>query len=429
MMRKDICCIIVVLLGVRLGIGGVFFDQERNVLRVTDYPPEAPCDLTRLAEADRALGWGRVSYDEASNICVVVGDLVIGSNDGSETVLQIGSAERTNETLVMRGNLYVAPYWIQGGNAEKSWQAPKMNAIMLGNPTNKTIKAALKFACTPTNKWSLSCGEVPWIDKNKKRGSGVYVFNSQIAALDPAPGCEISVGKQGVCSTVFDGALISGVASMLYRMAPCITNLIRNAIFERVGVPLAGGAQKMSGCKFINCGTAVMDQGDIDAELTDCVFQGNDHNWSLTSSDKGLTCIDCTWDAPHKGDMYRSWTNAVGKVQHPKFTSRRHVVVEVLDAAGKPVKNVTVTFKAQQAGCDLLPGRKYETGLDGRTPEKNQDGALQLTEYIKTATGTPDKPDVQTFTYAITAETKDKQATVENIAPNQSWKIVTLTLK
>lgn len=69
--------------------------------------------LARLAAADRAFGWNRVHYDGISNVCAVAGDLIIGANDGTETVLQVGSAECPDETLIMRGNLNIYPCFIQ----------------------------------------------------------------------------------------------------------------------------------------------------------------------------------------------------------------------------------------------------------------------------------------------------------------------------
>ncbi len=412
----------------------VFLDLEHNAIVMTDYPPAAPCSLARLAAVDRAFGWGRVVYDSVSNTCVITGDLVIGANDGTESVLQVGSADRLRETLIMRGNLYIHPYFIRGANPGKYWQAPKkMNALVLGDRTNGAVNAALLFDCAPTNRRMFSCGHLPWAVFDAEWGGGLYVYNSRIAPLNPAPGHAIGDGNVGIYlmgSTVFENADISGVNGMLYRMGPGINKdySIKDTTFERVATPLAGGHQKMQGCRFIACGTAVLDRGSIDAELTDCVFRGNARNWSLTYSDKGLTCIDCVWDEPGRGDVYGIWTNAAGKIQRPKFTCRRHVVVAVADASGKPVAGATVSFKPEQPGCDLLLTRTCATGPDGRTPGKGQAGPMQLTEYIKTATDMPDRPDMQAFTYVITAEQKGRRASIAGFVPDQSWKIANLIL-
>ena len=427
--------IAVVLLWAAAARGGVFLVPERNALWIIDYPPAAPCSLSQLAEVDRAFGWGRVTYDEDTDTCTVTGDLIVGANDGSETVLKIGSAERPRETLVMKGDLYIHPYFVAGENQGRYWRAPRrMNAVVVGERGNKAIRASLKFACSPETRLTLRCGRMPWIKSSLQHGGGLYVYNSQIAPLSSAPGCEIGDGVEGVYlegSTVLDNARISGVSGMLYRMGPGVNRdcVVKDTTFERVGVPIAGGVRRASGCRFINCGTAVMDRGSLDLELLDCVFEGNERNWSLTYSNKGLVCIDCEWDAPEKADRYRVWTDKAGKKRHPKFTNRRHVVGEVLDADGQPVEGATVSFKSEQEGCDLLQSRTYRTGKDGRTPGRGQSGALQLTEYIRTATDTPGRPNVRFFTYTIAAEKRRKRAAVRNVRPDRSWRIISLTLE
>ena len=76
--------------------------------------------------ADRAFGWGKVRYDATAAVCYVEGDLLIGDNDGSETVLQVGAPDCPCETLVMRGNIYVHPYFLKsaefsGMEMPKTW--------------------------------------------------------------------------------------------------------------------------------------------------------------------------------------------------------------------------------------------------------------------------------------------------------------------
>jgi hypothetical protein len=337
----------------------------------------------------------------------------------------------------MKGNLYIHPYFIRDENKGKYWEAPKkMNALILGDQNYKAIKATLQFACSPTEKYTLSCGRLSGIKIDFQWGGGLYVYNSQIAPLNPAPGYEIGdisskVGIYLMGSTVFDNALILGVKGILYRLGPGINKdyLVRNTIFEKVETPLACGNQKMSGCQFINCGTAVLDRGSLNAELTDCVFQGNDCNWALTYSDQGLTCIDCTWDTPQKENLYRVYITAKGERQTPKFTNCRHVVVEVRDPAGNPIEDATVSFRAEQDGCTLLQTRTFKTNAEGKTPGNGQENALLLIEYVKSATATPDRPVTQNFTYTISAEKGGKRATLANVSPDLSWKTIKLTLE
>jgi len=308
--------------------------------------------------------------------------------------------------------------------------------VIVGDKENRAITASLKFACSSEARFTLRCGRMPWIDKgNRQHGGGLYVYNSQIAPLSPAPGCEIGDGSpQGLYlegSTVLDNAHISGVSGMLYRMSPGVYRdcVVRNTTFERVGVPIAGGVRAASGCRFINCGTAVMDRGSLDLVLTDCEFKGNERNWDLAYTNEGLVCIDCDWDTPTEGNGYRAWTDKTGDKRYPRFTNRRHIVVEVLDAAGKPVGGATVSFRSEQKGCDLLQNRTCTTGPDGRTPGKGQAGALQLTEYIRATTDVPDEPAVTFFTYIIVADSRGKRTTVRDVTPDRSWKTISLVLR
>lgn len=410
-------------------LGGAMLDPERDAIRLLNYPPEAPCDLPRLAETDRAFGWGRVLYDNATNTCVILGDLIVGANDGSETVLKIGSRERPNETLIMKGNLYLHPYFIEGDNREHNgdyWRAPKrMNALILGEKGDNSIKASLKFACSPSEKHTLYGGRAPWIKKGTQQGGGLYVYNSQIAPLSDAPGCEIGDGEGLYLAggSVFENATITGIKGKLYRMGPGVNKdyLVKDSTFSRIDAPLTDTAKKVSGCVFSDCGTAVLDRGSLDAELVDCVFKNNQRNWSLTYSDNGLVCVDCQWDTPREENRYRVGVDNTGKKRYPKFSNRHRIVVKVLDDAGKPVVGASVSVDAEQDAVGSFQ-REFRTGADGATD------AIVLTEYIETATDTPDKPAVAAFSYAVAAEKNGKRATVRNVKPDQAGKTVVLSL-
>jgi hypothetical protein len=420
--------------------GGALIDNERNAIRLMNYPPEAPCSLSRLAETDRAFGWGRVKYDNATNTCVITGDLIIGSNDGSETILKVGSSEHPDETLIMKGNIYIHPYFIEGENREHNgdyWRAPKrMNALILGENENKNITATLKFACSPDKRYTVYGGFAPWIKKGTQQGGGLYVYNSQIAPLNPETGNEIGsiegIGMYLAGGSVFDNAKITGVKGALHRMGAGINKdfLVRNTMFTRVSMPLtASGVCKVSTCMFVDCETAVSDRGSLELELTDCVFRGNEQNWALTYSDNGLVCVDCIWDAPRKEDFYRVSVDNKGIKKYPKFSDRHQVTVKVIDDAGNPVADVIVSFKAEQAGCDLLQNREFRTDKDGMTPAKGNDGAIVMTEYVKTATEVPDKPNTSFFTYTVTARKNNKCGSIQNFKPTQSGEPVVLTLR
>ena len=107
---------------------------------------------------------------------------------------------------------------------------------------------------------------------------------------------------------------------------------------------------------------------------------------------------------------------------------RRHLVVEVVDGAGQPVKEAKVSFQPEQPDCDLILRPTFTTDAQGRTPGKGQAKALLLTEFVKIATDTPDQPETKIFTYTIIAEKGGKRATITEVKPETSWKVVTLKL-
>lgn len=420
--------------------GGVYLDPTRDAIVVVDYPASLPCTPAHLAAMDRACGWGRVEYDLASQRCVLTGNLIIGANDGSETVFQVGAPDRPHETLIMHGNLYIHPYFIQGENGTVYWKTPKrMNAVILGDKADKSINAALLFACTPSNRWTLFVGKLPWQDsKLTQWGGGIYVYNSRIEPLNSAPGHEIGDNVRGVYmgSTVLENARIAGVKGMLYGMSIAVHTpelkdySIRDTVFENVEIPLANGTHKLSGCQFINCGTAVMDRGGLDAELTNCRFQSNNVNWSLTYSNKGLVLVDCTWDQPRQTDRYGVMrTNKTGKVQCPKLSVRRHVVVEVKDAEGKPVAGAKISITPEQEGSESLQIQKHKTDAQGRTPGPGESGAILLTDYVKTATEQRDQPTLAEFSYTITVARDGRQTRMVKVRPDKSWKIIEVNEK
>lgn len=407
----------------------VFLDSEREAIRLIDYPPEVPCTLRRLAKLDELFGWGKVDYNAETSACTLTCNLIIGSNDSTETVLQVGTEDAPQETLVMKGNLYIHPYFVSGDNEGVYWRVPKlMNALVLGSKENRGVRAALKFACTPNEKYTLYCGHLPWIDRDRRQwGGGLYAYDSVVTALRPAPGYEIGDAKRGNAylhgSVVLDRAEISWVKGWLYglQLSHSKDYSLKDTLFDHVRVPLLNGHQKAVGCTFSNCETAVKDYGSLDAELIGCTFRSNARHWSLPYTKKVLVCVDCEWDSPRLGNEYRARSKD-GKTWYPTFSCRRHIVVEVVDRAGEPIDGATVTFRAEQDGCDVLQNREQRTGADGRTPGKGQDGAILLTEFIKKATDVPNQPEATTFSYTFRATAQGYRAGIlKGVQPKQSW--------
>lgn len=412
---------------------GIQYDPESDTILVTDYTEQMPCSLARIRKCDELFGWGRVAYDEISDTTTVSAQFVIGSNDGTHTCFQVGSPEHPREKLVIRKDLFVAPHWVKGVNPGKSWwqDAPKdiVNRLTLGVEGNEAVQATLI-----AGGGKLHVGRAPGMGNVERLGGQMFVFHSMITAANPPRPQPFKKLNKGTgmdfagAGYVMDHALISGFSGfMTYGLqhGPKRTRFARltNTVFENGGGALVNGEQRAAGCIFRNLTVAVMDYGSLNAVLTDCVFTGNQHNWALTYSKKGLTLIDCTFDEPPDGDIYRCWKRPkTRKTQYPVLAVKRHIVVSVASPDGKPVKDAVVTVRCEQGVFEAVGNARQITGNDGRTPGKGSAKALLLTEYIKRATDTPNQPETSEYTYTITAKADGfSGAAITGFKPRNSW--------
>lgn len=433
------------LLGLLTGIAcvahaSVFHDDEARCIRVVDFPEDTPCTLERLLYMDRLCGWGKVVYEQDTDTYIITGDLSVGSNDGTDSCFQIGSRRHPRETLVMRGNLVVHPYWIEGENREEvHWKAPEaVNRLTIGVPGEDSVAAALKFDDKAGAGYTLSLGAYRAADGTLKRGHGgqLHVHYGAITSATAKPdgefGSKSGVGGMhlGGDSVVLDHATLSWMAgAATYGMGH--NAMVHDSLFDHVGTAIINGKHDLVGCTFSNCEVAIKDYGSLDAVLTDCVLQGNEHNWTLTYSDKGLVCIDCAYDQPRKGNVYQCWENTrTGQTQYPSFISKRHIVVEVVDEAGKPVPEALVKVRCEQETTEIAENATQETSKLGRTPAKGEDGAILLVEVVKQATDVPNQPKVTEFTYSIEASAEGfAPAKLQRFQPIQSWQVVRIVLR
>ncbi len=412
------------------GHSGVLYDAGRNIILVTDYPEARPCNPARLALFDRAFGWGKITHDPAGNTYTCNCHIAIGDNHGSETYFQVGSPEHPDETLVMHGNIYVQPYWIEKENdGLRWWYAPaKVNRLTIGSADDAMVQATVKFA--PEN--SLVVGQAP--NGRTCRGGQLFIYNSCVTALDPASGFGIKGGRgyASLSQLGGDGHVLVNARIAHARGYVCggmspgweKTFQVVNTVFSDFGF-MAPEAASFTNCTFEGAKIAALrDRGSMNITLADCVFKNNERNWELTYSDKGLILIDCAWDDPRRPDRYRAWTAPDGKKQYPGLSVRRHVVVEAVDSAGQPVQDASVAFIPEQDGCDLVLRPVFKTDSQGRTPGEGHPDAMLLTDYIKIATDTEDQPALQSFTYSITAEIAGKKAMASRVSADASWKIV-----
>ena len=129
-------------------------------------------------------------------------------------------------------------------------------------------------------------------------------------------------------------------------------------------------------------------------------------------------------------DLISCWLNSsTKKTQYPKMIHRRHIVVEVVDGAGAPVKGAQVVAASEQGQIEFVDNPKLVVNAQGRTPGKGENKAILLTQSVMQATDTADKPAFTAYTYEIKASaTGFKDAAVKNVSPDESWKIIKVVL-
>ncbi len=437
---------VLALLGPPRAWTGITYQAGDRIIDVRDYPAGRPCTPADVYRMNRAAGWGLMEYDADRDVYVLGAHMRIGGTDGTDTHFQIGSPAHPHETLVMRGHVIVSPSGIRGPYDGVSGDADRqgINRLRLGEPGQSNVTAALLFDAGSNAAFGLFVGAQPQPDGGYKipgaHGGALHVYHSRISAA--RPGADAMAGwtsgngwfrgfvLAGTASTtvLLDHATLSWIAGRMTSGLQAPHGRVSDTLFEHGGQALVNGRQQASGCLFRRLETAIVDEGGLDAVLTDCRFLENDRNWALAYSSKGLTLVDCAWDTPRKGDVHRRWTDPHGRTHDPQVWVCRHVVVEVKDARGNPLPDVAVTCRAEPAGLHPSPVRIARTGREGRTPGIGQDSALLLTAYVQTATETPDRPATVAFRYTLTAADGGRHAVLTNVVPDVSWKTIAVTL-
>lgn len=426
--------------------GLVCYDRDNGSLHVMGYPAAAPATPALLLQLDRLYGWDVVRFDETQRRYLLDAHLVIGWNDGSDTFFAIAGAGQSGEVMKVRGNVVVLPAHIPGQNAPlpPSITPSGRNRLTLGAPGSADSGGMLLIESSTNAPRTLYVGFVPPDAQGQTLsgpGAELHAYHSVIAAA-------VS-GKAGAMSAA-SGRRSGGAPGVRLGAAPVLVNsrisgadgyilssLDRNArvegtIFEDslTGVYNCWTVHPIAGCVFRGMDAAVRDGGSIVLTMADCVFENNVHNWVLTHSDRGLTLVDCRWNAPAQGDVFQAWDNPrTGKRQYPFLISQRHVVVAAADQDGRPLDGVLVSVENEQGELAAAAPPRLRTGADGRTPGKGVHGALLLTEFVRRTTDTAGRPETTDYTYKITVSADGyAPASVAGYLPGKSWDVVQIEL-
>lgn len=422
------------LLGGNPGAALCLYEPAAGAIWVSDYPRSVPCTPRQLLAADHMFEWGLVTYDPTNDAYTVAAHLWIGRHDGSDTFFQIGSREHPRETLILKGNLVLYPEVVKGQNREEE---SGVNRLTIGQADNPAVRASLKIHNEPGQGHTVLSGMQYQGDDRPSPvsvyGGELHVYNGTLtAAIQDKPHAIGAGGGRHLFLPGYGGrvvlrhATLSWVAGVIAFGMNAHCSEVVDSVFENSGGALINPEQAATNCVFRNLGTAIQDWGGpLDALLTDCTFENNDANWSLSRG--RLRCVDCVFGLPRQGNRYKSWpSQREGKAPYACFRSSRHVIVEVKDMTGKPVKGARVEMTTPQ---DTLARQCAATDELGRTPGRRLDTALLLTEREETATDVPDQPRVTEYEYtlSVTAPSHDP-VTVRGMRPRESWQIIPIVL-
>lgn len=399
----------------------VIIDPEARTVTVAGFSAEQPGTLMDVVAAAEGAGWSGVSIDEVAHTVTIDGALIIGAGDGSSTYFRIGTAERPDETLVMRGDLKVTQPAASGYR-----QFTGTNQLLIGDPTMPELRPTLKFDCERPKQFGLMVED----------GTVLDVHNAVITAARQQRECVTRFETRALQTRISNSTLswIGGdIAYGLYSLA----SPMRDVIVEHGGQALANGTHWVVDCVFRDLDTAVRDGGALDATLIRCRFEDNRRNWSLGFG-RGIVAIDCTFGEPEDpGPHIQRGRIGDGSWLHPRFVALRHIQVQVTDGDGGPIEGALVEIAETAGDPAPIHNGAALTAADGRTPALNERGALFVTDYSHLATDDVPEPDsrdcrIETHEYRyVMRVTADGYRTkmIEDIDPDQSWTEMTVTLQ
>jgi hypothetical protein len=299
-----------------------------------------------------------------------------------------------------------------------------VNRLWVGHPDRSAITAGLLIDNRERAGRTLVVGGFSG-NASDNYGGELGVFNSTLGALGGVP---VGLGKPpkpvvmgGKRRVAFVRATVRDIGTEFRRLSE---GVYTDSRFENCGGPVNGTYQtRVRGCTFTGCGTAVAGptRSEIGCLLLDnCVFRGNRLNWAVRQ--RPIVAVDGEID---------TYTNGVYmKTPSSFFMSKRHVVVRVVEAGGKPVKGAAV--RATCAGEPPVPELDVchaLTGEDGRTPGPNAKGALLLSHLmVRGASGDGGAPEETTYTHTIEAKAGDGIGRIEGVVPGTSWQELAVTV-
>jgi hypothetical protein len=413
---------------------GIRYDAERNCICVTGYPEDAPATMDAILAADRKNGWGKVTYDKATDTHTVNAALWIGDDKTDGTFLQLGDTAHPRLTVVVNGTVWVRP---PRESAKRSDGLESViNRLTLGSPDGETIRATLKIACQTPGQHGVYVGYRSPDSKTWAHGGSLHVHNSTITALTQdrqhvwgprdytdeqasprwaSPGWYASdVRLVNATLSWFEGCPTYGIQTgtrasrePVDTMQPNPRMLVVGTTFEHGGSAVQNGLQYLQNCVFRDLQTAVSEGGSLSAKLVHCTFEGNQSNWTLGSMQSGgIVLDDClagnqkTPLTIRKNGVAPEQAIRAGVPLYPACLERRSLQVKVVDAAGQPVPEALVVVSGRADAPAVTRGATL-TDQNGLTASGPGADAVVIAVKRHQATDNPAQPKTETFGYEV----------------------------
>ncbi len=411
-----------------VGKCGIFYDAKRNLVWITDFSENHPCTLRQVRAADVQGGWGVMQHDEKRNIYTLSANLNIGSNDGSETHFHIGVPGQLPETLRMCGNVTVKPFWMAGknagadprqGRAADSAQS-RINRLRLGGGPSE---GRLLFDMERPEQYGLTIGA------EEGAGGQLVMKGGVIGVFDPDRKYHFRFFYGGD-TLLLDSARLEWFCELrgVERSNRGKYEIV-DTHFACGKFGLLNGNNVLTRCTFTGFDTALKDSGGLNAQMYDCLFHDNAHNWELRFTADGVTATNCEIGKPREGNIFgisERVVNGKTEMRRPAVSVRQYAIVEVHDAQGEPVVGAAIRVQSEQNfPAGISNGNAVTDGM-GKSPGDAK--AITLTESVERAADTGNSAETIFHTYAVSVKADGyTEISKSGIRPS-AWKTIRVTL-
>ncbi len=409
---------------------GIIYTNDSNTICVTDYPKDFPCTPSLLFKFDKEMGWNKITYVKANDTYYLTGNLQIGENNRTNTYFQLGSKSHPRECLVVKGDIFISPYWINGLDPGKKWWTLRMkkyvNRLTIGVEGDNKIKPSLKIDNSKGMGFTLIVGGT---HKNKALGGQLCVYNAVICALQKVSGKLIGSVKNGNNKFIAFGSanyikiINSTISDASFLATYGFSNdygSIENTVFDNCSTAIpCSGINYLNNCTFKKCGSAIKGwSSNTKLVLNNCHFSDNIRNFHLRFNCH-VECIDCEIGKSLKDNIIqRNSINKTGNSYSSKLFLKKHIIVKVLDKSGKPFPGAEIEIIPNIIGFGIKK-QVYNTDKKGMTPGINSSAAILLTQKIASS------EYQRTINYSIKVNGVNK---LTNFIPARSWETITINL-